>query len=136
MVRLWCPETNSVIWMISEFVGKHIALLEKQWLLELFYCLIWKWIYTCSAVHFLSCLCNIGWVRAVYKNKALHTHPFQLLSSSDLLKHSVNLLLDTPGPVHYPVDKHHRLIVRQHKLITKQTKQNKTKQNLFYLPRI
>lgn len=37
------------------------------------------------------------------------THPLQLLSSSDVLKHSVNLLLDASGPVHYPVETRHSL---------------------------
>lgn len=62
----------------------------------------------------LSARCTSYWIYpTLWWMREADTHPFQLLSSSDVLKDSVNLLLDTPGPVHHPVDKHRRLTVTQ-----------------------
>lgn len=47
-----------------------------------------------------------GWSRGVATVPA-HTHPLQLLRPGDVLKDSVNLLLDASGPVHYPAERQH-----------------------------
>lgn len=48
-------------------------------------------------------------VRSALSKTEGGTHPLQLLSSGDVLKDSVNLLLDASGPVHYPAETHHSL---------------------------